>query len=131
MTAALGLLPGKGIDRKIMENTLDRIEDSWKFETMWGWDFAMMAMTAARLGQPERAVSFLLMDTGKNTYVVSGNNYQKDNLHLPLYLPGNGALLMAMAMMIGGWGETKDACPGFPKNGLWNIEYENIHGLPY
>jgi hypothetical protein len=42
-----------------------------------------------------------------------------------LYLPGNGALLLALALMAGGWeGETAHA-PGFPKDG-WVVRIENL-----
>lgn len=41
------------------------------------------------------------MHQQKNTYLVSGHNYQ--DARLRLYLPGNGGLLMAVAMMCAGW----------------------------
>ena len=41
-----------------------------------GWDFAMMAMTAVRLGKPEKAIELLLKESPKNCYVTSGNNRQ-------------------------------------------------------
>ena len=118
---------------------------------MWGWDFAMMAMTAVRLDCPELAVDLLLMDKPKNSYVASGNNYQKTSDKLPLYLPGNGSLLLAVPLMLEGihaageeagqekgrntgqktrQGE-KGAWPGFPGDGSWKIRYEDISGFPY
>jgi hypothetical protein len=40
---------------------------------------------------------------------------------LPLYLPGNGGLLSAVAMMTAGWDGCPDRpAPGFPDNGKWN-----------
>jgi len=36
----------------------------------------MTAMNAARMGEPEKAVSALLMDKRTNTYLVNGHNYQ-------------------------------------------------------
>jgi hypothetical protein len=36
----------------------------------------MTAMSAARLGDPEKAVGALLMDKRTNTYLVNGHNYQ-------------------------------------------------------
>ena len=37
----------------------------------------MMAMTAARLGKPDRAIDALLMDTPKNVYRANGHNHQR------------------------------------------------------
>jgi len=66
---------------------------------MWGWDYAMMAMCAINLGDSELAVELLLNNSPKNQYVISGNNYQKTRTDLPLYLPGNGSLLLALPML--------------------------------
>lgn len=52
MVGAFGILPGEKVNITTMENTLDKILDTWQFEEMWGWDFPMMAMTATRLGRP-------------------------------------------------------------------------------
>ena len=98
---------------------------------MWGWDFAMMAMTAIRLNDPETAIDILLKDSPKNSYVISGNNYQAGRTDLPLYLPGNGSLLLAAAMMTAGYAGCRKTLPGFPENGMWEVEYENIHPFPY
>lgn len=116
MTAAFGLLPGKRIHREKMRATLNKVLECWDFNTTWGWDFAMLAMTAVRLGEPETALEILLKDTPKNSYVASGNNYQRLRTDLPLYLPGNGSLLLAAAMMTAGYEGCKEKLPGFPKN---------------
>jgi hypothetical protein len=78
-----------------MRKTLDAIDREWQWETCWGWDFPLLALTAARLGDGERAVGYLLKDTPKNRYLACGHNYQ--TARLPLYLPGNGGLLLAAA----------------------------------
>lgn len=131
MLAVYGLLPGKRVDRETMKRTLDKTIECWNYDTMWGWDFAMMAMTAVRLGQPDLAVELLLKDTPNNQYVTSGNNSQKKREDLPLYLPGNGSLLLAIAMMTAGYHGCDEDTPGFPKNGMWSIEYENMLPFPY
>lgn len=131
MTAAFGLLPGKNIEPEKMKATLEKVLECWDFDTTWGWDFAMLAMTAIRLGEPELALQILLKDTAKNQYVVSGNNYQKLRTDLPLYLPGNGSLLLAAAMMTAGYQGCKETLPGFPKDGNWNVKFENIMAFPY
>jgi hypothetical protein len=132
MVAAFGLLPGEDISPIYMKNTLNKICECWHFDSMWGWDFAMMAMTATRLGWSEKGIDFILMEQNKNSYVVSGNNYQRLNDKLPLYLPGNGSLLLSVAMMIAGYGMQEDTvCKGFPQDGSWKVRFEEISGLPY
>lgn len=131
MLGAYGLIPSDRMDKEILEQTVNQVLDCWEFETMWGWDFALMAMTAVRLGKPELAMDILLMETPKNEYVISGNNYQRLRTDLPLYLPGNGSLLLAVALMVGGYDGSGMEQPGIPKNGQWHVEYENIYPFPY
>ncbi|MFS0725776.1 glycoside hydrolase family 65 [Paenibacillus sp. 1P07SE] len=107
MVGALGLLPGSLVDKTVMKNTLLKVKDCWEWDSAWGWDFPMCAMTAARLGEPELAVDFLLLDAKKNTYLPNGHNYQRPGLSA--YLPGNGGLLAAVAMMAAGWVEPGEA----------------------
>ena len=86
-------------------------------------------MTAARVGEPGIAIDALLMDVQKNTYLNNGHNYQNDRL--TLYLPGNGGLLTAVAMMAAGWHDAPDMnAPGFPQDGSWKVRWENLHRLP-
>ncbi len=88
----------------------------------------MLAMCAARLGKPEKAVDALLMDVQKNTYLVNGHNYQDQRLRL--YLPGNGGLLAAVAMMAAGWDGAPEGAPGFPKDGTWDVQWEGLEPIP-
>lgn len=126
MLNAYGVLPGKLVDQDIMRNTLLKVMKEWNLPRTWGWDYPVMAMTAARVGEPEIAIQCLLMDTPKNVYHKNGHNYQRENL--PLYLPGNGGLLAAVAMMAAGWDNGPDiSAPGFPKDGSWVVRYEGIH----
>ena len=131
MVGAFGLIPSERINQLKMKKTLEKVLTCWNFETMWGWDFAMMAMTATRLGLPELAIDILLMDSPKNQYVTSGNNFQRMRNDLPLYLPGNGSLLLAVSLMVAGYGESEVSTPGIPKNGMWEIEFENLAKFPY
>lgn len=127
---ACGLLPDYGLyDRAEMQRTLSWVMENWNWDTTWGWDYGMTAMCAARLGDGENAIRALLIDKGKNTYLVSGHNYQEPK-RLRLYLPGNGALLDAVAMMCAGW----DGCPdiknpGFPQNGKWKVKWEGLNKM--
>jgi protein-glucosylgalactosylhydroxylysine glucosidase len=97
MLGALGVLPGTKVDRETMRRTLKKVFTEWKWADTWGWDFPMVAMTAASLGETGLAIDALMMDTPKNTWLANGHNWQRANL--PLYLPGNGGLLLAIAHM--------------------------------
>ena len=112
-----------------MKQTFDWVKDNWNWQTTWGWDYGMIAMTAARLGEPEKALEALLIDTQKNTYLKNGHNFQTAD-RLRCYLPGNGALLTAVAMMCAGW----DGCqtplnPGFPNDGRWDVRWEGLQKM--
>lgn len=125
VVAALGMLPGSDIDAAAMERTFTWIWDRWDWPSTWGWDYPMLAMTAARLGKPDKAIDALLMDTPKNVYRVNGHNHQRPGL--TIYLPGNGALLYAVAMMAAGWdGAPVGPSPGFPRDGRWTIRWEGL-----
>lgn len=123
---ALGFLPlTDKVNRKIMEKTMDKIIGVWNWKSLWGWDFPLMAMDATCLDRPQLAVDLLLKDTPKNTFLPDGNNYQDSTL--TLYLPGNGSLLTAVAMMC--TYRNKNGENGFPSDGKWNVKYENL--LPW
>ncbi|MDD3996981.1 MAG: hypothetical protein PHH86_04640, partial [Sphaerochaetaceae bacterium] len=126
---AYGFLPSKKIDVKHMSASFDAVLKHWRFESMWGWDFPAMAMTAARLGRQKDAIDLLLLDSPKNTYMPNGHNRQGTSEALPLYLPGNGALLLAVAMMAGGWNGSTGNAPGFPDDGSWHVCHEGF--VPY
>lgn len=126
---ALGMMPATGqVDAIIMKNTFDWIWQNWSWKETWGWDFPMTAMTATRLGKPEKAIEALLMPIQTNTYLLNGHNYQDERLRL--YLPGNGGLLMAMAMMVAGYDGSKTAMPGIPKDGKWKVRWEGLKKMP-
>lgn len=130
MLGAFGLLPNDRADRSVMLRTLNKVMDCWDYGSFWGWDFAMMAMTAVRLGEPEKAVDLLLCDTAKNRYQPNGHNGQMLRDDLPAYLPGNGGLLLAVALMTAGYDGCEKPLPGFPRNGKWNVRWDSIAPLP-
>jgi len=125
MLGAFGMLPGDGTDADTLRRTVRRVRETWQWDRSWGWDFPMAAMAAARSGQPELALDFLLFDAPKNRYLPNGHNYQRSDL--PAYLPANGGLLATAAMMCAGWtGGPNESTPGFPKNGKWSVRHENL-----
>ena len=127
---ACGMLPPTSLfNEGKMEKTLDWVMKHWNWQTTWGWDYGMIAMAAARLGDPETALNALLIDTQKNTYLPNGHNFQTPD-RLRIYLPGNGALLSAIAMMCAGWDGCKEPQnPGFPKDGQWNVRWEGLQRM--
>jgi protein-glucosylgalactosylhydroxylysine glucosidase len=115
-----GMLPEtKLVDKKNLASSLDTIMKKWNWKTCWGWDFPMLAMSAASIDRPEQAVDFLMMAAQKNRYLPNGHNYQ--DARLSIYLPGNGGLLSAVAMMC-----TSDR---FPHNGKWKVRWENLNKI--
>jgi len=124
VVGAYGFLPNARIDTAMMDRTFENVMREWNWPTTWGWDYPLLAMTATRLNKPGMAIDALFIDTQKNTYLVNGHNYQDGRLRL--YLPGNGGLLTAVAMMAAGYEGCKIENPGFPKNGKWNVKWEGL-----
>ena len=124
-----GMLPPiEGVNREIAHRTVLKVWQTWDWTRCWGWDFPWMAMAAARVGEPQIAVEALLKVAGnKNHYDERGVNTGGP---CP-YLPGNGGLLYAVAMMAAGWdGAAPEQSPGFPKDGGWKIRWEGIKQAP-
>lgn len=122
---AYSTLPAaNGLDTAVMKNTLQLVWDKWKWDHTWGWDFPLVAMTAARLHLPGKALDALLMPVRTNTYLVNGHNYQDERL--TIYLPGNGGLLSAVAMMCAGVDADKQVNIGFPTDGSWKVKWEGL-----
>ncbi len=126
LIGTLGMLPGDGVDTACFRNTLDKVVETWNLDRTWGWDFPMIAMAAARSGNPELAIEMLLNPSA---------NFQFDEHGLATggpfpYFPSNGALLTAVAMMANGWDGSEGNCPGFPKNGSWVVKFENFNKMP-
>jgi hypothetical protein len=119
LLAAFGVVPPTPvIDPGIMLATLTDVLENWEWPTAWGWDFPVLAMTAARLGRPDIAVDALLRDEVKNQYTLVGHNSQMGSI-LPIYLPGNGSLLAAISLL---------ATTGFPES--WNAQTEGFIPWP-
>jgi protein-glucosylgalactosylhydroxylysine glucosidase len=119
LLGAYGMQPGDGVNPQTMRRSLLKVLDVWQWDRGWGWDFPMAAMTAAKLNEPELAVRALMIESVKNRYLPNGHVYQGRNL--PAYLPGNGGLLAAVAMMaLGGV---------FPRDGKWSVKLEGFSAL--
>jgi hypothetical protein len=121
----LGMLPPMmGVDAETARRTVAKVWTTWDWNRCWGWDLPWMAMAAARTGQPQIAVDALLKDSAKNSYSIEGINGG-------WYLPGNGGLLYAVAMMAAGWDGAPDRpSPGFPDDGTWVVKWEGLKPAP-
>ncbi|KAH8817542.1 Six-hairpin glycosidase-like protein [Flagelloscypha sp. PMI_526] len=118
------LPPSPGLDLNMAKVTAEKVWTHWNMSNCWGWDFPMLAMSAARNGDPEKAVDWLLDPL-----------FQFDDIGMPVggvrvptpYFPGSGALLYAVAMMAGGWdgADKHTSAPGFPTTG-WVVRTEGI-----
>ena len=101
MIGIYGLLPPTpDVDVTVVRNTAAKISGIWGFDDLYGWDFPLLAMNAARLGETEKAVAYLL-----------DGYFAFDDVGMPIggarvptpYFPGGGGLLLAVAMLAGGW----------------------------
>ncbi len=127
LIGTFGMLPGDGVEHETIRRTLDKILATWDFNHTWGWDFPMLAMCAARLNEPERAIDFLT--TGAPGFQFDARGLATGG-PFP-YFPSNGGLLYAIAMMAAGWdGAPNHPAPGFPSNGRWNVRYEGLRPAP-
>ncbi len=131
-----------------MRRTLKTVVSDWDLRQTWGWDWPMLAMTATRLDEPEMAVNFLLSDAKNFQFGVSG---MTPRVHIvadgaphaagsqdgpgyrrsaETYFPSNGALLLAVGLMVAGGQSVHELNPGFPANGQWMVHSEGIVPLP-
>jgi protein-glucosylgalactosylhydroxylysine glucosidase len=119
--------PGRyGLDVTVLNNTLAAVAapqpgagggatvwGNWSWggpddgANVWGWDWGLTALAMARLGwDPAVITAWLVSDFQKNRYLRNGVNFQSDAAHggdnLPAYLPGNGALLLAVGALAAG-----------------------------
>ncbi|MCL2551149.1 MAG: hypothetical protein FWE75_03285 [Actinomycetia bacterium] len=133
--AAYGMLPGDGVDVGVMRATTQKVRQTWPVSDLYSWDFPLLALNAARLGDTEAAVDYLLHDRFGFTDTglpASG----KSGVPSP-YFPGAGALLYTVAMMCAGWGDSPSgvrgaqgragsggSAPGFPQG--WSVSWENL-----
>jgi hypothetical protein len=143
------VIPSVKADHETMRRTLDAVLNNWDLRQTWGLDWPMIAMTATRLDEPEKAVDFLLWDA-KNFHFGSSGITPRVHLDQNVselltsssadgpgyrraaetYFPSNGSLLLAVGLMVAGGSDVVELNPGFPPNGQWIVHSERIHSLP-
>lgn len=123
MTGIYGLLPppasGPPLNLTVVQNTADRVRQTWDFTQSFGWDFPMLAMNTLRLGDVAGAIEYLLHPD----FQFDDAGYPVGGTRVPTpYFPGSSSLLLAVAMMAGGW----DGATGshFPQE--WNVTVEGF-----
>lgn len=128
-STALALVPlTDDIDRTILEKTVKN-ETSTLKDKLCSWQYPSVAMEAARAGYPDLAIEALLFPSESNSVTDAGYVYWLPSV--PVYLPGNGSLLAAVAMMAAGWdGAPAKNAPGFPENGSWKVRWEGLKVMP-
>ena len=154
-TWLFGVLPGEGVDREAMRKTLHAAARGDGDQT---WGTSMVAMCAARLGEPELAVNLLVGDyeapfenrpeegSGPDQASASAQLREPRKIgpvpggfrpsgyairrpeQTSMYMPANGGWLAAAAMMAAGWDGSAERAPGFPKG--WRVRYEGLEKMP-
>ncbi len=114
-----GMIPPTDmVDKEIARASLKKVLERWDTNRIWGWDFPWIAMCATRVGEPEIAVNAILSCKLDEIGCNDAGSYP--------YLPANGAILFATAMMASG--RNGEHAPGFPADGKWVVRHENIKG---
>lgn len=127
--AIFGMLPQiEDIDQATIKKSVETALQDLR-NAMCSWGYPLTAMAAARAERPDLAIQALLFPSESNGVSGAGYNYWCDIV--PTYLPGNGSLLMAVAMMAGGWdGAPECSAPGFPNDGQWVVHAEGLRPMP-
>ncbi|GKZ37830.1 hypothetical protein AbraIFM66950_009619 [Aspergillus brasiliensis] len=125
MAGIYGLLPPPSagtplsVNTTVVKHTSELIRELWDFDDSYGWDFSMLAMNSLRLGDVNQAVAYLL----DSHYQFDDAGYPEGGSRVPTpYMPDAGGLLLATAMMAGGWDGEEG--PHFPEG--WDVEVEGF-----
>lgn len=120
-----GWLPGDDVDLPTFRRTFDKVMEVWQLDKAWGWDYAVLAMAAARMGDAATAIDLLTTTEHKFNFDERG---LADVWPFP-YFPANGGLLTTIAMMCEGWDGSEGHAPGFPSDGSWDVRYEGFNKM--
>lgn len=123
MTGIYGLLPppstGPPINLTIVQNTAEKVKELWALEDSYGWDFSMLALNSLRLGDIDQAIAYLL----DPRFQFDDAGYPEGGSRVPTpYMPDAASLLLATAMMAGGWDGAEGA--HFPRD--WPVKVDGF-----
>ncbi|KAK1750041.1 Six-hairpin glycosidase-like protein [Echria macrotheca] len=123
MAGIYGLLPppssGASLSTPILRKTAAKIKETWALEDSYGWDFSLLAMNSLRLGDVDQAIAYLLHPI----FAFDDAGYPIGGSRVPTpYFPNSNSLLIATAMMAGGWDGSEG--PHFPKG--WDVKVEGF-----
>lgn len=94
------LPPDAQLDPRIFNATVKKVYATWNFTKSYGWDFPLLALTAAKGGDGEAAVGWLL----DRDFGFDEVGFPVGGARVPTpYFPSAGGLLLAVGMMVGGW----------------------------
>jgi hypothetical protein len=133
MLLAYGYLPATSkLDVESARRTFHAVNERNGLDTWVSWQMGQAALTAARLGEPDTAITILGNTSAPARFMPSGYvRRPKDPDGAVAYLPVNSAFLCAVGLMAGGWdGAPAGPTPGFPKDGQWAIRAEGLLPMP-
>jgi hypothetical protein len=133
MLMALGFMPAVPVvDTETVRRTFHEVNRRNGLDRWVSWALGQGAMTAARLGEPETAVSILANQDPAARFMNNGHvRRPKEPNGCPAYLPVNASYLAAVGLMAGGWdGAPAVSGPGFPQDGHWTIQSEGLKPMP-
>ena len=128
MLGVLGMINGRrlgdryGVSVDIANSTLRAVWSNWPaWGGAWGWDDSLLGSAMARLGWAPEAIVGGPLNDSKFPYYKNGHT-----LCCPTYLPGNGGLLLTVAMLAAG----SDTSPPMHFPAAWNVVAEGF-SVPY
>ncbi len=133
MLMSLGFLPQtEVIDPEIIRRTFHEVTDRSPrgLERWVSWSMGQAAMTAARLGETEKAIA-ILTNQDLSAQLMNSGHVRRPPHECVAYLPVNASLLTAVGLMAAGWDDGPDRhAPGFPQDGSWVVRVEGLSPMP-
>ncbi|KAI1311756.1 Six-hairpin glycosidase-like protein [Xylaria venustula] len=123
-----GFLPDTpAVDSAVSLRTADKVAEIWTDSNIFGWGRPVLALNAAKIGNPDRAVDYL---TTYDYWVFDDAGFAErggDGGTPPPFIPGNAGFLYAVAYMAAGWQGSEGDTPGFPQDGSWIVKHEGLY----
>jgi hypothetical protein len=133
MLMILGFMPKISIvDTETVRRTFHEVSRRNGMDQWVSWAMGQAALTAARLGEGDPAVTILTNQAPAARFMNNGHvRRPKEPAGCPAYLPVNASLLSAVALMAAGWdGAPAVNAPGFPQDGRWTVRWEGLNPMP-